>query len=951
MAQDYPLEELSPRAFEQLTVALSMKVLGPGVEAFGSGPDGGREATFNGRVDWSKTDLDDHSAWDGYVVVQAKQAEHPPQRPAMSLRWLKKQIDDELDSWLTSSSKRSPFPRYMIFVTNVRLSSVPNAGVDAINNHIRERLDTPWMGESRNTLRKRGLHDWRIWHRDQLNGLLTVNGDVRRAFKGLLTVGDLLTRLGELSDYLDPDVFASVLRAHAKRTLTSERWVSFREAGGSTRESVENVFVDLKATASGHQEDPVQDNAPISVITEVLRRSDMVLKPSILPNPQRHFVVTGQAGSGKSTITRFLTQAFRAAFTREESLTPTEQEVVDGTAIALGRINIAAPRGRRWPIRVDLAEFADAVGPDGGINLQRWLSDRISDRAGMDIKPLSLKRWMLHWPCVVIFDGLDEVTAPEVRPRVLDEIRQFVEEAEADNADLLVIVTTRPTGYTEQLMPNYFRQLDLAYLEAAEAATYGRLVTMRRLSDDLDRRDQLVRSFEKQVGVPAMLRLMKTPLQVLIMTIILERSGVLPADRYQLFSRYFDTVYERESAKTTHLAPLLTEQRALIVYVHEAAGRALQIQSEQSGDARAMLSKTELRAIVDHRLEDLGHDAGLARERIADQVMQTTTERLVLLVPVEDDCVAFEVRSLQELMAARALVGGSDGQLRDRLVATAASPHWRNTWVFVAGAVFAGGPDHRRELVVDIVEAIDRSTTRAGWLCPIGPELAAALLDDGLAIATPSLHRRVVSVALRAVEGPVPVGLRAIASGLAASASVDNAFRMRIRNALKSALAGTPRSAVAALFLLVHSRLANGLPVSELRAVETDKGADTSAVSIGKVLRAKLATMPDVSGAESALAPVLDEVDDVLVPGYGSREIGILGLPHSVSWDGDFVSVVTNPGSGELLELLIGALGPKQWRAAYGLAIVYHTAASRRPVGPHLIEAVHRDNYETIRRA
>lgn len=936
MAHNFPLEELSHRAFEQLTVALSLKVLGPGVEAFGSGPDGGREATFRGRVDWSKTALDDHGAWDGYVVIQAKQAEHPSHDPSVNLRWLREQIDDELDSWMAHSSKRTPFPRYLIFVTNVRLSSVPKSGIDAINNHIRGRLDAAWANDSRNTLRKRGLEDWRVWHRDQLNGLLTLDANIRQAFKGLLTVGDLLARLGELSGILDPDVFAPVLRAHATRTLTSERWVSFREAGGSTRESVENVFIDLKASPSTLQENPNRDDPPISVITEILARSDMVLKPSMLPSPQRHFVVTGQAGSGKSTVTRFLTQAFRAAFTREETLTPTEQEVIDGTATALGRIEVTAPRGRRWPMRVDLAEFADAVGPDGGIDLLRWLSDRVSDRAGLDIKPHTLKRWLTHWPCVVIFDGLDEVTAPEVRPRVLDEITQFVEDAERDDADLLVVVTTRPTGYTERLMPTHFQQLDLAYLEAAEAAAYGRLVTMRRLSDDLDRRDQLVRSFEKQITVPAMLRLMKTPLQVLIMTIILERAGVLPADRYQLFSRYFDTVYERESAKNTNLSSLLTQQKALIVYVHEAAGRVLQIQSEHSGDARATLSMTELRDLVERRLENLGHDAGLARERIADQVMQATTERLVLLVPVEDDSVAFEIRSLQELMAARALVSASDEQLRERLIATAPSPHWRNTWVFVAGAVFATGPDHRRELVVDVVESVDRGAAWAGWLCPIGPEIAAALLDDGLAIATPHQHRRLVSVALRAVEGSVPVDLRAIAAGLAASASIDNSFRMRIRNALKSALAGTPRAAVTAVFLLVHSRLANGVPEGDLRAVEADNDGTTDPVSIGKVLRGELATMPDTSAATAALEHVIDEVDDVFVPAYGSREIGILGLPRSLPWDGEFVTTVTDPRSGELLELLVGATDPKQWRAAYGLAIVYGTAASRRPVGAHL---------------
>jgi hypothetical protein len=50
---DYPLEELGPRAFEQLAVALSLKVLGAGVEAFGAGADGGREATYTGPVNWS----------------------------------------------------------------------------------------------------------------------------------------------------------------------------------------------------------------------------------------------------------------------------------------------------------------------------------------------------------------------------------------------------------------------------------------------------------------------------------------------------------------------------------------------------------------------------------------------------------------------------------------------------------------------------------------------------------------------------------------------------------------------------------------------------------------------------------------------------------------------------------------------------------------------------------
>lgn len=36
---------LGPRGFKRLRQALATYVLGPGIEAFGSGPDGGREAS------------------------------------------------------------------------------------------------------------------------------------------------------------------------------------------------------------------------------------------------------------------------------------------------------------------------------------------------------------------------------------------------------------------------------------------------------------------------------------------------------------------------------------------------------------------------------------------------------------------------------------------------------------------------------------------------------------------------------------------------------------------------------------------------------------------------------------------------------------------------------------------------------------------------------------------
>ena len=60
------LTRLGPDAFEQLVLALAVHVLGPGITAFGDGPDGGREASFSGRQQYPNT----ADPWDGYGVCR-----------------------------------------------------------------------------------------------------------------------------------------------------------------------------------------------------------------------------------------------------------------------------------------------------------------------------------------------------------------------------------------------------------------------------------------------------------------------------------------------------------------------------------------------------------------------------------------------------------------------------------------------------------------------------------------------------------------------------------------------------------------------------------------------------------------------------------------------------------------------------------------------------------------
>ena len=62
------LSGLGPQGFEEMCRALGVRILGPGITAFGAGPDGGREASFSGLQQFPNT----AEPWNGYGIMQAK---------------------------------------------------------------------------------------------------------------------------------------------------------------------------------------------------------------------------------------------------------------------------------------------------------------------------------------------------------------------------------------------------------------------------------------------------------------------------------------------------------------------------------------------------------------------------------------------------------------------------------------------------------------------------------------------------------------------------------------------------------------------------------------------------------------------------------------------------------------------------------------------------------------
>lgn len=925
MKPDYPLEAIGSDTFEQLAVTLGLQVFGDQVQIFGAGPDGGREATLEGKITWSETEVPSDEVWNGYTVIQAKHCQTQGS-PQQNHSWLRQQIKKELDAWVAPDSKRGATPDYLLFITNVRLSSTPeDGGIDRINSYLRERLHEPITGsKGSDSLALRGLKDMKVWHRDQLVAFLNKYDNIRNAFAGLLTVGDVLNRLHFLGGLLSPSDFQPVMAAHAKKSLIHERWVNFGEISQFGRESVDNIVIDLKAK---HDE----TNHQVAIIEEVLKRAELVLKPS-LESKRKHIVLTGQPGSGKSTISLFLAQMYRVSFTEGEALTNRMEEVHRGTKQAFERLGLTLPKNHRWPMRISLPHYADDLGPDGDITLMRWMSQKISERAEMDILANGLAKWLKHWPSIILLDGLDEVTAPEVRPRVIDAIEEFVEELTQDDADTLIVVTTRPTGYSEMILPTHFDQFNLDYLSEQSARQYGQRVISRRLIDAAEIKEQVLERFQQYASDVSMLRLMKTPLQVLIMTFILEQSGSLPTNKYELFSRYFDTVYSREISKHTNLSKLLTDHRRQITELHEAVGLKLQIDAETSSDSRSIMSKDTLRILTLERLMEVGHEPGLETDRFADRILQATTDRLVLLVPAEHEGVSFEIRSLQELMAARALSQGAPEQILARLHSIIPSPHWRNVLLFLAGKIFAVGHDYERDMVINSIKTFDDGENWPGWLCPVGPEVSANLLDDGIAVNEPKWRKQLTDITLRSLSGPMPVNLRAISSGL--SSVTERNDLLHIRSELKVALAGMPRSRKAAQEIIRLGSFGSRIPAPA--------GKDKSEEIVESRLISDL-----IEEQVSALELEEDELDGLklVLEEWRGNEI----LDNAFSYHEAESSPATSEDSlsltiealkdeklNAILDLLFNALLPERWRAAPSLARYIWPLLSRSQVGPML---------------
>jgi hypothetical protein len=795
---DYDLSRLNTRSFEQLIQVIGAKVLGQGLIPFGDGPDGGREGTIDGRVPYPN----DAEMWDGRIVLQAKFRQRP-EGTERDGQWAVDQLRQELATYGGGTARK--IPDYLIFATNVTLSAAQDSGAKDRMFALAEQTISE-HSEARQHGALEGLRGFDVWDYDKLRVYLDQFEDVRRSFGAYVLPGDVLAEtVASLKEVRDqhPD-FDDSIALFLQKELLAEQWANLDQAGTATEEQVpvSRVFVDLPVFGERRADPPEEgpdglcSGFAAEVVEIAARRHDQRsneaerLGGATHPVPEDgRIVLLGGPGQGKSTIGQFICQMFRVALLRsrpQRSLAPEVLPVLSAVESHCREDGLALPSVRRFPLRVQLSDFAEELARDGGAkSLLEHLARRFSARIPGTVPASLMLTWMARYPWLLVLDGLDEVPASSNREEVMAAISSFWIDISAYNADCLVIATTRPQGYGEEFSPRYYRHTWLAPISTARALHYANRLLTVRFPHDTDRQRTIGRRLKDATTRPETARLMTSPLQVTIMAALLVGTGKPPPGRWSLFSQYYRVIYERESERNIQAASVLRNYKRDVDVIHQRVGLLLQAESETTEQTEVRMPRQRFSEVVATRLEEEGHDADAVAE-LSERIIEAAMDRLVFLVGLQAGQVGFELRSLQEFMAAEALLDAKEAVIERRLRTIAPLPAWRNVFLFAAGKCFAELEQYRDTVHTICVELDDAEEDRLAPVAMSGSTLAIELLADGVAERKPRYERLLGREALRIVRRPPG----AVHDQLAEV--YGPALRSTYEEELKTALASTP---------------------------------------------------------------------------------------------------------------------------------------------------------------
>ncbi|MDW5322911.1 NACHT domain-containing protein [Plantactinospora sp. KLBMP9567] len=412
----------------------------------------------------------------------------------------------------------------------------------------------------------------------------------------------------------------------------------------------------------------------------------------------RRILVRGEAGSGKSTLLRWLAiTAARKGFSGE---------LQDWNG--------------RTPFLVKLRSYADRPLPSVGA----LLGDDIAQFA-TEVPAGLVERIFAAGRALLLVDGVDELIRAQ---RTV--VRQWLRRILDRHPDVIVVVTSRPTGASARWLTNDgFLAVMLERMSPADIVEFVRrwhraIGGARHLPCDPTELPRYERRLLARLDANHHLRGLATnPLMcAMLCALNLDRGDDLPHDRISLYRAALEMLLERRDI-------------ARNVPSYQRVGLGAQ-------HAMSLLQDLAWRLTLGNQSE---LDTGQAREHVRrklttmpkvtaepEDVFEHLLDRSGVLKDVAEDRISFVHRTFQEYLAAQEV---AEENYVDVLVEHATRDMWRETVVMTAGLA---NSEYRQRLVNRLLDRAESSPPRrARWL----RLLAGACVETAPALSVRTLDR------------------------------------------------------------------------------------------------------------------------------------------------------------------------------------------------------------------
>jgi hypothetical protein len=649
----YSFARMGPTEFESMAQALLEKTyrIEGNLIQFGSGKDGGREAT------WSQpTNHPNYSRPSNQSTDVVKEWVFQVKYHDCELRgWstARDAVVDDLDNELEKIVRKYAVPCHAyVMITNVPFSGARNVGTrDKVT-----ALAKKW---------RKDIPEIYIWDAVDISRMLDANEDVRTAYLDTILIGDTLKALYSEATF-KTNRKLSAFKAYLKFVTDREASARAEEAGDEPNLPLAEVFIDLTLKIRDSNDKKSRDSKehfPIKWLTiesKSQRNNDVVVLPEDLTQVRTSFalffadypytLILGGPGLGKSTLTQFLSLYQAARIVNSEL----SLRLADRLKLPEGKTtsDLDAYCRPRFPFRIELRRYAKWMSnqQNNKHELARYIVEKlINDNASSTLEMEDVFDLASKNPVLLILDGLDEVPNLETRQQIIENLQVFLRRIDSENGDIQVILSSRPKGYSGEFEGFEPITWELNELERPDFDEYCDCWLKNRIRDAEERTEAQER-INRGMLSEAVKRLARSLLQATVILTIVRRKIEIPHQRNSLYEKYVEVIFDREKEKSAIVHKRETE----LLRLHERVGYELHSKMENTHiDA---LDRVTFRSYVLSVLEDYSAiELGEKKLRdVADEIIEAATDRLCLLAGKGKDQtdVDFIVQQYREYFAA-----------------------------------------------------------------------------------------------------------------------------------------------------------------------------------------------------------------------------------------------------------------------------------------------------------